>query len=157
MSFLEAPVTPFRANLAGKLRGTIFVARSSPPKVRACKYFTQISSGPARKCSRKSHLPTDRFWACSKFCPQTGFEHAQNFVRVSCGYLHANVIAKHQQEARKCRNLLACNPLKQSRLAVDLWPSRTSACFLRSYCELCTDKKRSLYYQLACVRSFLLT
>ena len=28
---------------------------------------------------------------------------------------------------------------------MDLWPSHTSACHLRSYCELFTDKKRSLY------------
>ena len=90
-------------------------------------------------------------------CPQTSFRHYQNFVRVSCRYLHTHVIAKHQQEARKGRNLLVYNPLKESRLAVDLWPFRTSACHLWSYCELSTDKKGSLYCQLACVRPFLRT
>ena len=93
----------------------------------------------------------------SPICPQTRFKHAQNVVRVSCGYLHADVIAKHKKEARKGRNLLVYNPLKESGLALDLWPSRTRACHLRSYCKHFTDKKRSLYCQLACVRSFLRT
>ena len=48
----------------------------------------------------------------SPICPHTSLEQAQKFVRVSCGYLHADVIAKHQQEASKGRNLLVCNPLK---------------------------------------------
>ena len=101
-----APVTPFRANLTGKFRGTFFAARSSLQKARACKYFTQILPGLARKYACKSDLPTDKFWTCSK--------------RVSCGYLHADVIGKHQQEVRKGRNLLVYNPLKDSWLAMDL-------------------------------------
>ena len=57
-----------------------------------------ISHGSRPNLSAKVHPST--------ICPQTSFEHAQDFVRVSCGYLHADVIAKHQQEARKGRNLL---------------------------------------------------
>ena len=48
----------------------------------------------------------------SPICTQISFEHTQNFVRVSCWYSHADVITKHQQEARKGRNLLVYNPLK---------------------------------------------
>ena len=48
----------------------------------------------------------------SPICPQTSVKHAQNFVQVSCGYQHAGVIAKHQQEARKGHNLLVYNLLK---------------------------------------------
>ena len=51
----------------------------------------------------------------SPIYPQTSFEQAQNFVRISRGYLHADVIAKHQQEARKGRNLLVYNPLKGNK------------------------------------------
>ena len=93
----------------------------------------------------------------SPIWPQVGFEHAQNFVRVTCGYLHVDVIAKHQHEARKGRNLLVYIPLKESRLAVDMWPSRTRACHVRSYCELFTHKKMSLFCQFACRRSLLRT
>ena len=132
----------FPGKPCGQVTGDIFAARSSPQKARACQYFTQISTGLAR---------------AGPICTQTSFEHAQNFFRVSCGYLHADVIAKHQQEACKSRNLLVYNPLKESRLTVDLWPSCISACHLRSYCELFTGKKRSLYWKLACIRSFLRT
>ena len=61
----KTPVTPFQANLAGKLRGTIFAARSPRRKSRACQYVTRISPGLTHKCARKSDL------------------HAQNFVGVS--------------------------------------------------------------------------
>ena len=37
----------------------------------------------------------------SQNCPQISFKNAQNFVRVSCGYLHAGVIAKHNQGPKK--------------------------------------------------------
>ena len=93
----------------------------------------------------------------SPICPQTSFDHAQSFVRVTCGYLQADFITKHQHEARKVRNLLVYIPLKESRLAVDLWPSWTNACHLQSYCEFFTDKKMFFYCQLACVQSFLQT
>ena len=49
----------------------------------------------------------------SPICPQTSFKHSQKFVRVSCGYLHSSVIAKHQQEDRKVSSLLVYNPLKE--------------------------------------------
>ena len=94
-----------------------------------CQYFTWISPGLACKCACKSNLPADRFWACS------------NFVQVSCGYLNTKVIAKHKHVACKGRNLLVYIPLKKSRMAVGLWPSRTSSCHLWSYCEFLRTRK----------------
>ena len=79
----------------------------------------------------------------SPICPHISFEHAQNFARVSCGYLHTDAIAKHQHGARKGRNSLVYISLKGSRMAVNLWLSRTSACHSRSHCELFTDRKMS--------------
>ena len=125
----KATVTPFRASLVGKLRGTILL----PAVPRRQHAPVSISHGS------RSDLPASVH--ASPICLQTSFEHARNFFRVTCGYLHANVIAKHQHEVR---NLLVYIPPKVSRLAADLWPSRTSACHLRSYCEFFTDKKKVL-------------
>ena len=97
---------------------------SSPQKARICQYFIRISPGSARNCVRKSDMPADKFWACSKLCPSKLRVFARRYHR------------KTPEEARKGRNLLVYNPQKDSSLAVDLWPSRTNACHLRSYCEL---------------------
>ena len=115
----KAHVTPFRASY-----GEQFLLPAVPHKKHAS---VSISHGPRADLPASLHA--------SPICPQTSFDHARNFVRVSCWYLHADVITKHQQKARKDRNLIVHNPLKENRLAVDLWPSRTSACQLRSYCE----------------------
>ena len=132
---LKAPVTPFRAGLAGKLLGTIFAAHISTQKARVYQYFTRISPGLARMCARKSDLPADKFWACSKLCPSK--------LRIIARLRHHQTPAwgpyHHQTPAwgpYKGRNLLVYTPLKESRLVVDLWPSRTSTCQLQSYCKL---------------------
>ena len=105
----------------------------------ASQYFTRISLGLASRCACKSDWPAGKFWACAKLFPSK--------LRVFARRCH-----RKKRGARKGRSLLVYYPLKESRLAVDLRPSRTSACHLRSYCRLFTDKKKSLYWHLACLR-----
>ena len=98
-----------------KLLGAIFAVLSSPQLTRTCQYFTWISPGLTHRYACKSELSTNKFYACSK-------------LWVSCGYLHANVIVKHQHGGHKGHNLLIDNPLKERSLAVNVRPSRNSAC-----------------------------
>ena len=72
-----------------KLRGTLFTGRSSPQLTRI---FVSISHGSRSDLPRVVHAIPNY--------PQTNFGHAQNFVRVSCRYLHADVLTKHQHVSK---------------------------------------------------------
>ena len=96
MAYRKAPVITFRASLAGRLL----------PAVPRRKYAPVSISHESRP-----DLPASVH--ASPICPQTSFEHARNFVRVSCGSYHADGIPNHQHEARKVHNLLVYIPLKE--------------------------------------------
>ena len=75
-----SPCHTFPGKPCRQVTRDIFAARSSAQKARSCQYFTRI-------------LPASVY--ASSICQQTSFEHAQNFARVSYGYLHGDVIAKN--------------------------------------------------------------
>ena len=143
--------------------------------VQACRWIDKTPVAPFRQVTgddfccpqfptestRLSIFHTDFARTCPQVCMHVRFARRQvfcmlkNFVRVSCGYFHADVIAKHQQETLKGRNLFVYNPLKEMRLKVGRGPVAIShqgvslAFILRAFYG------QGLYTASFCVRSFL--
>ena len=121
--YLKTPVTPCRASLASKLRGTFLLHAV----LRSWHAHVSISHGS------RPGLPAG-VYTIRITCRQ-----AQNLVRVNRMYLHINVIANHQQGGRKGRNFLVINPLKDRR---GLYTTNLRVC--GNFCEIYWDVESKL-------------